>query len=88
MDVLAHLFEQREQAAIDDDDAILGVVDDVKAPRVETQVERVQDCTGGGNGEIRFEMPVMIVSVAIRSPRSTRAIAARRSCLTRRLMSP
>ena len=50
-------FENGKQRGVDEDDAVLGVVDDVRQLlRSEAQVESVQHAAGAGNRKIQFQM--------------------------------
>ena len=60
-----------------DQHAVAGVVDDVgEVVGMQAQVQRVQDRADRGNREIRFEMLLMVQSVATRSPGLTPSDAA------------
>ena len=57
--------QDRHQRLIDDDDAVLGMVDRVSdLLRKEPKVDRVQDGADGGDGEIGFEMLLAIPAKA------------------------
>ena len=59
--LITELCEQRQQAIVDDEKAILGVMGDPRDLfRREAQVERVRHAAGGRNPEVAFEMRVVI----------------------------
>ena len=96
---VAKLLEQRQQALVDDQDAILGVVDDVgELVGVQAQVQRVQHRADRRDRQVRLEVLMPRPgerrhAIARRTPSAWRATARRRTrsrisaneCLTRLL---
>jgi len=77
------LVDQREQRPVGDDDAVLGVLDDVgDLRRLQAEVDGVQHRASQRDREVELEVPVVFqASVATRSagrtPRRTNAPASR-----------
>ena len=60
-DVARELVEEREQGAIDEDEAIFGVLRDVAdLGRVEPEVQRVQHRARARDAEVELEVPVVV----------------------------